>query len=837
MTKLALVLVAASLTAGSALAGPGITTAKVNFREGPGTNYKSLGSIPDGTQVDLGQCDGSGAWCAVAFDGKNGFVSGQYLSEADAGRLGWPRTYTTDKGAEIVLYQPQITDWSNFTELMALVATEYKATKDAKPIFGVIGLVGQTVADRTSGQVVVSDIKVTQLDFSALDRNQIADLALEIGKLMPTGTVTLTEDRLTASLADYERMNDVKGLKSDPPPIFVSKTAAILVQTDGKEVVAPVKGVDGLFFVVNTNWDLFKLDANGGYYLRDEQSWLTAKILTGEWQPVRTLPAPLSKLPDDENWKGARTAIPPTAPVDGIVPKVIYSDKPAELVQFDGEPALVPVPGTGLEWASNSESDVFFRKADANWYVLFSGRWFSSASLDGPWIFATPNLPEDFQNIPDDAPYYAVRASVPGTSENAEARLKASIPETARVLTDGSVKVEVAYSGDPKFEPIEGTSLAYAVNTNDQVIQVGNKYFVLKDGVWFVGDTPTGPFAVATAVPDEIYKIPASSLVYNATYVRIYRAEEDAVWFGYTMGYLGAYLAWDTFVFGTGWDYVDYWDDDWHGGYWPYYPRPATYGVAAFYNPVRGTFGRYGYAYGPYRGIAGGAAYNPRTGTYIRGGAVAGPAGERGFIAAYNPRTGNAAIARGGHNVYGSWGAAGVKHGSEWAQVHGGTTAGGGEAARWRTSDGNHGFTAQGKGGDIYAGRDGNVYRHDDGQWQKHADGVWSPVQKPSTDNLKKPGEHFASKHPEAISKIKDRPETEQQLPQRSAKQVRPAAPENLGLDRAGRQAGNQRALQYRTANDPEFNRANEFRMPSGDGGRFHGDEGFRGGGGGFHRR
>jgi hypothetical protein len=266
---------------------------------------------------------------------------------------------------------------------------------------------------------------------------------------------------------------------------------------------------------------------------------------------------------------------------------------------------LEPVKGTALKWASNSANDVFHDEKGKQWYVLLSGRWFSAATLDGPWTFATPNLPADFQNIPDDAPYYAVRASVPGTSENAEARLKASIPQTARVSTDGSVKVDVSYSGEPNFQPIDGTSLSYAVNTNEQVIKVGDTYFVLKDGVWFQGASPTGPFTVAKAVPDEIYKIPPSSPVYNATYVRVYQTEPDAVWYGYTMGYLGAYLAWDTFVYGTGWAYDDYWDYGWAGGgYVPYYPRPVSYGVGAFYNPAFGTFGRYGYAYGPYRGIA-----------------------------------------------------------------------------------------------------------------------------------------------------------------------------------------------------------------------------------------
>jgi uncharacterized protein YraI len=820
----------------AALAGPATVTSKVNLRSGPGTSYQSLGMIPEDASVDLAECDDAGGWCAVTYDGKTGFVSGKYVNEEDTGRPGWPRSYTTDKGAEIVLYQPQVSAWDKFTDLSALVATEYKASKDAKPIFGVIGLTGKTQADPDAGEVVITDIKITELDFSALDRSQLADFALEVGKILPTGPVTVTEERLTASLADYQRMDDAKGLKSDPPPIFVSKSPAVLLQTDGKEVLAPVKGAPGVSFVVNTNWDLFRIDADQTYFLRDEKSWLAGKALNGDWQPAAALPDALSKLPDEDNWKDARAAMPPEAFAEGAIPKVIYSDTPAELINFDGEPKLEPVAGTGLEWASNSDGDVFFEKASGNWYVLLSGRWFSAKSLDGPWTFATPDLPEDFQNIPDDAPYASVRSSVPKTSENAEARLKASIPQMARVLTDGSVKVDVAYSGDPKFEPIEGTQLKYAVNTNETLIQVGAKYFVLKDGVWFVGDSPTGPFAVATAVPDEIYTIPASSPVYNATYVRVYSTEPDAVWYGYTMGYLGAYLAWDALVYGTGWHYADYWDTNWHDGYWPYYPRPVTYGVAAFYNPARGTFGRYGYAYGPYRGIAAGAGYNPRTGTYVRGAAVYGPAGDRGFVAAYNPRTDTGAIARGGTNVYGSWGSASVRHGTDWARASGGSTAAGGQGARWRTSDGNHGFVAQGQGGDIYAGRDGNVYRHDDGQWQKRTDGDWSPVEKPGTDTGRKPGQQLAGDRPKAVDRVQQRQDAPAAKRPAQQRKIQQAAPDSLGFDRAGRMAGNQRSLARRSEFNPQVNRGNFDRGGFQRGGGRSG--GFHGGGGGrrFHR-
>ena len=280
------------------------------------------------------------------------------------------------------------------------------------------------------------------------------------------------------------------------------------------------------------------------------------------------------------------------------------------MILFKGEPTLQDVPRTSLQWASNTESDVFFDKAGKQWYVLLSGRWFRAPSLDGPWTFATPDLPAEFQNIPEDAPYNAVRAAVPGTSEAAEARLKASIPTTARVET-GSITPNVAYAGDAQFAPIETTDLSYATNTTDTVIKVDQRYFLLQDGVWFVSDSPNGPWQLAREVPDAIYGIPPSSPLYNATYVRVYDTEPNAVWYGYTMGYLSGYLAWGTYVYGTGWNYPPYWYSGPGYAYPIFYPRPVTWGIGAFYNPIRGLYGRYGYAYGPYRGIAGVRAWNP----------------------------------------------------------------------------------------------------------------------------------------------------------------------------------------------------------------------------------
>ena len=130
MRRLTLALTLFAIASVPAEAGPATTSASVNFREGPGTGFDSLGTIAAGAQVDVKECDDGGTWCAVSFDGQNGFVSGKYLNDADPKGLGWPRAFTTDSGATITLYQPQINAWKDFTDLDALTISMARSSSD-----------------------------------------------------------------------------------------------------------------------------------------------------------------------------------------------------------------------------------------------------------------------------------------------------------------------------------------------------------------------------------------------------------------------------------------------------------------------------------------------------------------------------------------------------------------------------------------------------------------------------------------------------------------------------------------------------------------------------------
>jgi hypothetical protein len=57
-----------------------------------------------------------------------------------------------------------------------------------------------------------------------------------------------------------------------------------------------------------------------------------------------------------------------------------------------------------------------------------------------------------------------------------------------------AAQAKVSYSGDPKFAPIEGTSLYYATNTADKVIKDGDVYYLCLQAVWFMSPSAQGPW-------------------------------------------------------------------------------------------------------------------------------------------------------------------------------------------------------------------------------------------------------------------------------------------------------------------------------------------------------
>src|SRR6185369_9554845 len=131
-----------------------------------------------------------------------------------------------------------------------------------------------------------------------------------------------------------------------------------------------------------------------------------------------------------------------------------------------------------LMYISNTESRVIREVATGSVFVLISGRWYTSKSLEqGPWSVVRPDqLPASFKSIPPASALGDIRISVAGTPEAQDAMLDAYVPQTS-AIDKKKATFAAKFDGDPQFKKIEGTAVEYAVNTQSQVLRVNNRYY------------------------------------------------------------------------------------------------------------------------------------------------------------------------------------------------------------------------------------------------------------------------------------------------------------------------------------------------------------------------
>jgi hypothetical protein len=631
----------------------------------------------------------------------------------------WPRKFTAN-GNAIDVYTPQLDSWDGRTvEYHAAVSITAAGAKE--PTFGVLFASAKTDVDKTTRLVELSKLELTRVNFPSAPAANDTYLAMLRGAILKKKTITVALDRLEANLAilQEQKKGESAPLRNAPPAIVFSSVPAILVLVDGDPAWRAVAGTD-LERVINTSPILLK-DKTGALYLHLFDGWVQASSLPGPWTVAQAPPASLEKAlkqildakagdpltggtPDDPDAKDVKQPSLKTGPV----PVVHLATSPTELFVTDGAPDYVPIAGTDLLYVKNTTGRVFKSIADQKTYVLVSGRWFSAPGFDGPWAFVPfDGLPKDFAAIPDDSPMENVKASVPGTQQAQEAVVSSSIPQTAAVKISETKPAPVKIDGQPQMKAIEGTSLQSVVNASSPIILAApNGYYLCQNGIWFLGPSPAGPWAVATSVPPAIYAIPPASPLYNVTYVRVYDATPTVVYVGYTPGYQGAIITNGVVVYGTGYYYTP-----WIGTYW--YGPPVTYGfgLAIAYSPWTGW--AYGFGYGcgwgwghvtigvgwGWGGWGWGAAWGGWYGGWHGGwyGAAWGPHGG----AVWGP--GYARWSTG--NVYHSWGAAsGVSRAGGGYNAWTGNAWSGQQGAAYNSKTGNLAAGQRGSVGNVYTG-------------------------------------------------------------------------------------------------------------------------------------
>lgn len=609
-------------------------------------------------------------------------------SAGPAAPLPWPREFPLADDQLLQLYQPQVDSWEG--DRMAGRAAVAIGAKSGAPTYGMVRFSARVAIDKPAGIVHFATIAIDGVEVPT-EPGKASLIRSALQSRLPADGMTIPLDQLQASYAVNQELSKLKTQPVDntPPQIVFAATSTILVPIAGDPVLRPVKDVAGFRRVINTR-PLILLDEAGTYHLEAAGHWYESTSLGGSWiltpQVSDALAAAgkaaLQEMPADALLDSKGKPITPA-------PAILASTKPTELIQTQGQPQMQPVPGTNLLTMSNADHAVFMETSSNSYFVLISGRWFRASDLKGPWAFvASDALPKDFAKISPQDPKANVLVSVAGTPQAKEAAIAATIPQTATVKRD--VTLKVAFDGAPKFEPITGTALFYAVNTPLPVIRLDSgRYYAVHNATWFVAESAAGPWRVADVVPDVIYTIPVSSPLHYVTYVRIYATTPEAVVVGYTPGYMGVMVApGGTVVYGTGYACTGY-----AGAYW--FDCPTTYGVGAGF--ALGALD--GFAFGFATGWPWSAAVWPYWGPYWHpwGPGPYGPYGPWGPHP-YGPWGGHWGYTNINQtNLYGRWGgAATVNH--AWGTTWNGT---GWSGRDW------HGTTA---GDTHFAGRSGAAF-------------------------------------------------------------------------------------------------------------------------------
>jgi hypothetical protein len=523
------------------------------------------------------------------------FVSVLSFGFSRADDSDWPKVINTDNGTQIKVYEPEPESFKGNT-LMFRSAISVLSGGSNDPVFGAFWGTAKVETDRDNRTMIINSLDVTSIRIPAIEGQDTIDYidnTLETQFPQAAGAISL--DAIVATLNQNEQEIKISnGISNKPPKVMFVTQSSMLVLIDGEPKLQNNKELS-LQMVVNTPFTIVK-NSDGRFYLYGSKHWYVSNSATGPYdytngqvpnniRNVENVIANNSKTNGADNGK--------TAADPNVIPNIMVSTVPAELIQSNGEPNFTPIQGTNLLYMSNSNNDIFMDESSQQYFVLISGRWYRTKNLNSDnWNYIPADqLPADFAKIPPGSPKDNVLASVAGTDAAKDAVMDAQIPQTAKINRN-STTTDVTYDGRPKFTDIEGTNLQYAVNTSSTVFRNGGdgRFYVVDNGVWFVSDNATGPWVVSTVRPVDVDLIPPSYPVYNAKYVNIYDVDPDYAYMGYTPGYLNSFIYGPTVVYGTGFYY-----SPWYGAY--YYPRPWSWGFNFGYTPYFGW--GFGWGYNP----------------------------------------------------------------------------------------------------------------------------------------------------------------------------------------------------------------------------------------------
>ena len=203
-------------------------------------------------------------------------------------------------------------------------------------------------------------------------------------------------------------------VEGPPPEVLTATVPTELIATDGPPRYAPLVG-DELLYLANTESDVVLEVSTQYLYVLISGRWFRGPSMDGPWTFVRgdKLPASFRQVPLDSPKGNILASVAGTdqaedAIADSEIPQtsaIQRSDQGFE-VTYDGDPEFVPIEGTDLQYAVNTDAEVIL--ADGRYYACDQGVWYISDDPEGPWS-VSDTRPLGVDDIPPSCPVYDVR--------------------------------------------------------------------------------------------------------------------------------------------------------------------------------------------------------------------------------------------------------------------------------------------------------------------------------------------------------------------------------------------------------------------------------------------
>lgn len=191
-------------------------------------------------------------------------------------------------------------------------------------------------------------------------------------------------------------------------------------------------------------------------------------------------------------------------------PRIIFSPTPALLIQIAGDPVYRDVKGTSLERIVNTRAAIV-RDDSGTYYLRLGDKWMQAYDLAGPWSIAGM-VPEGTDAAMEDAARERA-VDVPGAgSPDPNGPLSQYDPSSETVFVVTTPTDLIVTDGEPRFVPVEHTSLLHVTNTTACVFRepTDKELYVFLARGWLRAWTTNGPWEAISAheLPADLLSVP-----------------------------------------------------------------------------------------------------------------------------------------------------------------------------------------------------------------------------------------------------------------------------------------------------------------------------------------